>query len=178
MTPALSSKLAAVSQQGFSLRHSRQAAYAHDWHLHDCAMLLWPQIGGLHSAWSGTGPVAATHQIRLARSTAILLPRMTAHQTRSDSPRQQHGELYLSRELLRGCDLHGALQLDGATVAMLDALLAPALHPASAEPLVRAIVGQLRGARPVALAPERPSVPTPCCATSPRPWNGSGRCRR
>lgn len=157
----LSSKLPLVSQHGFALLHSRQPHYEFEWHTHDCAMLLWPQVGSLRSAWLGEGgdSLAQASRATLSRDTAVLLPRATAHHTLSGTQRQQHGELYLAPELLRGFDdTARALHLDGATVAMLDALLAPALTPRSAEHLVRAIAGQLMSARSVALPLVRHSL--------------------
>jgi len=156
----LSSKLSLVSQSGFALRYSRQPAYECEWHLHDCAMLLWPQLGGLRSAWLDDGDANPSHArtARLTRNTAILLPRATAHHTMAETQRQQHGELYLAPELIRGLRQPAAIRLDGATVAMLDALLAPTLDARSAEPLVRAIVAQLAAAAPVALPLARASL--------------------
>lgn len=156
MTPEafLSSKMPLVMQRGFALRHSRQPQYESHWHLHDCAMLLWTQTGALESSWSRepqTPYSAAT--ISLTRGSAILLPPATAHRTTASTARQQHGELYLAPELLRGLRRHGAMRLDGATTAMLDALLSPTLEPQSAEHLVRAVVAQCAAARLVALAP-------------------------
>lgn len=158
----LSAKLPLLSSRGYALRHSRQPRYECEWHLHDCAMLLWPQTGGLRSAWldDGAAPeLVNAHGATLTRSSALLLPRSAAHHTRSSTPRQQHGELYLPPELLRGCTAFGALRLDGATLAMLDALLAPALEARSAEHLVQAIATQLRASRPVPLPSTAGSLP-------------------
>jgi AraC-like DNA-binding protein len=116
-------------------------------------MLLWPQTGALNSVWvDGDLPT----RTRLVRSTALLLPASAAHRTLSDTQRQQHGELYLDAALLRGADRYGALRLDGATTAMLDALLAPALALASAEPLVRALMAQIGSGRTQGLLPAEP----------------------
>ncbi len=144
-TAYLSPKLALAAQSGFALHASGQPHYSRDWHLHDCAMLLWPQTGGLEVAWQAaaigeSGLQGATH---LARSSALLLPATTAHRTRSRTLRQRHGELYLAPERLGGLTNFGVLRIDGALQALLDALIAPALSPRSAEPLVDAIVRQL-----------------------------------
>lgn len=155
----LSSKLPLVSQRGFALHHSRQPHYEREWHTHDCTMLLWPRTGGLKSAWldadAAAHPTGTAHASRtlLSRHTALLLPGDTAHHTVSGTAKQQHGELYFAPELIRGDTAARALQLDGATVAMLDALLAPALDDRAAEHLVRAIAGQLLSSRPLTLAP-------------------------
>jgi AraC-like DNA-binding protein len=147
VTPSayLSPKLALTAQSGFALHASGQPHYSRDWHLHDCAMLLWPQTGGLEVAWQAApaddaGLAGAT---RLTRSAALLLPASTAHHTRTRTLRQRHGELYLAPELLGGHARFGALRIDGALQALLDALIAPALDPRSAQPLVDAIVRQL-----------------------------------
>ena len=160
----LSSKLGLISRQGFALRQSRQPHYQFEWHTHDCAMLLWPQQGGLKTAWldavdAGETGTDDVHTVRLARSAAILLPSHTAHQTASVSERQHHAELYLAPELLRNCGHYGPLQLDGATVAMLDALTAPSLASPAAEQLVRAIVNQLASGKPLGVPVQRLSLP-------------------
>ncbi|WP_076998393.1 helix-turn-helix domain-containing protein [Variovorax sp. KK3] len=149
----LSSKLPLVARTGFALGHSRQPHYECEWHSHDCAMLLWPQLGGLRSAWldEGAGSALEARTARLTRSTAVLLPSSTAHRTVAETARQHHGELYLAPELVRSLKQPTAIRLDGATLAMLDALLSPALAPRSAEALVRAIVLQLEATKPVAL---------------------------
>ncbi|MES2186707.1 MAG: helix-turn-helix domain-containing protein [Pseudomonadota bacterium] len=146
-TAPLSSKLTATASQGFALLLSRQPHYHFDWHVHDCAMLLWPQTGALDSRWLAE-PGMAPQALQLVRSTALLLPASAAHSTRSGTPRQRHGELYLRPELLGVRSRYGAFRLDGAALAMLDALAAPALSPAGAEPLVDAIVAQLAARRP------------------------------
>jgi AraC-like DNA-binding protein len=155
----LSAKMPLVSQCGFTLRHNRQPGYASDWHRHDCAMLLWPQTGALESAWSrgeqGAQPAAT---ISLTRGSAIFLPSETAHRTNASTARQQHGELYLAPELLRGFRREGAMRLDSATVAMLDALLSSTLKPQGVEHLVRAVLAQCAAARWVPLAPVRRSL--------------------
>jgi AraC-like DNA-binding protein len=144
-TAYLSPKLALTTQRGFALHASGQPQYSRDWHLHDCAMFLWPQTGGLEVAWQAaptveTGLGGAT---RLTRSVALLLPASTAHHTRTRTSRQRHGELYLAPELLGSHTRFGALRIDGALQGLLDALIAPALDPRSAQPLVDAIVRQL-----------------------------------
>lgn len=148
MTIPLSSKLAVTAEQGYFLRQSKQPKYHFDWHTHDCAMLLWPQIGTLDSCWVAEPGMAAQAQ-QLVRNTALLLPVSAAHSTRSRAPRQGHGELYLRPELLGRHTRYGVFRLDAAAVAMLDALAAPALAPAGGEPLVQALVAQL-AARPPA----------------------------
>lgn len=155
--PQLSPKLPQLAAQGFALRHSRQAHYEFDWHVHDCAMLLWPRKGALHSAWqpeeiAGGGTPFA--QMRLARSQAIILPVATAHRTQSTTQEQEHGELYLAPEIARTLSGRGAIRLDGAALSMLDALLAPALDARAAEPLVLAVVRQIARARP-----QEPTLP-------------------
>ncbi len=160
LQPTLSPKLPQLAAQGFALRHSRQPHYEFDWHVHDCAMLLWPRKGALQSAWQSEGaPVdAGFDQIRLARSQAILLPLATAHRTQSATQQQEHGELYLAPEIARACGTgRGAIRLDAAALSMLDALLAPALDPRAAEPLVLAVVRQIARARPLDVA--RPRSP-------------------
>ncbi|MBU1352678.1 MAG: helix-turn-helix domain-containing protein [Gammaproteobacteria bacterium] len=158
--PQLSPKLPQLAAQGFALRHSRQPHYEFDWHVHDCAMLLWPRKGALQSAWQAEGAHsinAGFDQIRLARSQAIILPVSTAHRTQSATQQQEHGELYLAPEIARTCTGRGAIRLDAAALAMLDALLAPALDPRAAEPLVLAVVRQIARARPLDVA--RPRSP-------------------
>lgn len=147
----LSPKLALTAPSGFALHHSGQPHYTRDWHAHDCAMLLWPVAGGLQATWQAAA-AAAPGAARLARASALLLPAATAHHTRASTPRLQHGELYLAPELLGRQARFGALQLDGAVQALLDALLAPALDARSAAPLVEAIVRQIRFGRSRALA--------------------------
>ena len=144
-TAYLSPKLALTAQSGFALHASGQPHYSRDWHLHDCAMLLWPQTGGLEVAWQAPpiDEVGLEGVARLARSSALLLPASTAHNTRTRTSRQRHGELYLAPELLGGHARFGALRIDGALQALLDALIAPTLDPRSAQPLVDAIVRQL-----------------------------------
>lgn len=158
MTPHayLSPKLALTAPRGFALRYSGQSRYHCDWHLHDCAMLLWPQTGGLKTAWVDGGRMqdAAAGCVQLSRSTAILLPAATAHNTRASTQRQRHGELYLAPEVLKGRGSFGAFRLDGATLAMLDALVSAALDPRSAEPLVEAIVMQIAVGRSLPLLPD------------------------
>lgn len=161
MTPHtyLSPKLALTAPRGFALRYSGQSRYHCDWHMHDCAMLLWPQAGGLKTAWtherandaSGQG---LTGSAQLSRSTAILLPAATAHNTRASTQKQRHGELYLAPEVLKGRGSYGAFRLDGATLAMLDALVSATLDPRSAEPLVDAIVMQIAVGRSLPLLPD------------------------
>lgn len=146
IAPPLSSKLAATARQGFFLRQSAQPHYAFDWHMHDCAMLLWPQVGALDSRWRVDGGAPA-QALQLIRHTALLLPASAPHSTRSSACRQRHGELYLRPELLRGQPRYGVLRLDAAAVAMLDALAAPALTPASSEPLIAALMAQLAAQR-------------------------------
>ena len=138
----LSSKLAATADQGFALRQSRQPQYHFDWHTHDCAMLLWPQVGALDSRWA-VEPGAAPQAVQLVRHTALLLPASAAHSTRSRVIQQRHGELYLRPELLRSGNCFGVFQLDGAAFAMLEALSAPTLALAGGMPLIHALVAQL-----------------------------------
>ncbi|SEL04519.1 AraC-type DNA-binding protein [Variovorax sp. YR750] len=143
----LSSKLAVTAEQGYFLRQSSQPNYHFDWHMHDCAMLLWPQFGALDSRWlaePGTDPQA----LQLVRHTALLLPVSAAHSTRSPAQRQRHGELYLRPELLGRHSRFGVFRLDAAAVAMLDALAAATLAPDGAEPLVHALMAQLAARRP------------------------------
>lgn len=138
----LSPKLMLTEQHGFAMNCDGQPRYVRDWHEHDCAMLLWPHSGGLKAAWAGSGD-AAMGSIGLSRSTALLLPASTAHNTRASTADQRHGELYLAPERLGRHARFGALRLDGALLAMLDALVAPTLVPESADPLVDAVVRQL-----------------------------------
>jgi AraC-like DNA-binding protein len=147
----LSSKQALIQSSGYACLHDREARYERRWHSHDCAMLLWPQTGSLVTAWAAE---QSAQTATLTRNTALLLPAGTAHQTLSGTARQRHGELYLASDLLRPlCTAYGALQLDGAAVAMLDALLHPAARPQGAEHLVRAIMAQVASAaRPAPVA--------------------------
>ena len=149
----LSSKLGLIARDGYALAASRQPRYAFRWHAHDCAMLLWPRKGALDSAWEIGG---ARQHGRFTRGRALLLPAYVAHSTRSDSATQQHGELYLAPELLRDCEAWGALQVDGAAQAMLDALWAPALACRARPGLVRALVEQLADSRSAGPMPESP----------------------
>jgi AraC-like DNA-binding protein len=162
----MSPKLPLAAQEGFALRADRQAPYVMQWHMHDCMMLLWPRSGALRSAWlddhAGTAadvkaPAIPPRHITLARGHALLLPAATPHCTRSATQRQQHGELYLVPEFLRHCPARGLLRLDAASVAMLDALLAPALSARGAALLVPAVVAQLATSRP--LACPQPELP-------------------
>jgi len=137
----LSSKQDLIAQTGFALAASRQPRYAFHWHEHDCAMLLWPRAGALDSAWRDEA--GARRRCRLIRGQALLLPSHVEHSTRAESVSQQHGELYLSPELLRSCRAGGVLQLDGAAQAMLDALWKPALSAAALPMLVAALITQL-----------------------------------
>ncbi|MBO1114032.1 AraC family transcriptional regulator [Bordetella petrii] len=144
----LSSKLDLIACDGYALAASRQPGYVFDWHVHDCAMLLWPRTGALDSAWQTAG---GRRRGRLARGQALLLPAQVPHSTRSTGAAQQHGELYLAANLLRECPVGGPLQLDGAAQAMLDALWMPALAAAARASLVRALIGQLAASRALAL---------------------------
>lgn len=159
MTPRahLSPKLALTAPRGFALRYSGQSRYHCDWHQHDCAMLLWPQTGGLKTAWIDDPSGAAadrTGSAQLSRSMAVLLPAATAHNTRASTQKQRHGELYLAPEVLKGRGSFGAFRLDGATLGMLDALVSATLDPRSAEPLVDAIVMQIAVGRSLPLLPD------------------------
>lgn len=119
-------------------------------------------MGRLRTVWDDPagapeGP-EGVHAATLVRGCAVLLPTSTSHLTASGAGRQQHGELYLPPERLQGCRQYGALQLDAATIAMLEALLAPTITPASASWLVRAIIEQIVGARALAVPPAPASV--------------------
>lgn len=144
----LSSKRAVTADKGYFLRQSSQPSYHFDWHMHDCAMLLWPQVGSLDSCWMAE-PETAPQALQLVRNTALLLPASAAHSTRSRMHRQRHGELYLRPELLGWRGGYGVFRLDAAAVAMLDALAAPALAPAGGEPLVQALIAQLAARQPM-----------------------------
>lgn len=153
----LSSKLDLIAQTGFALAASRQPRYAFHWHEHDCAMLLWPRAGALDSAWRDDE--GARRRGRLVRGQALLLPSHVEHSTRAESIAQQHGELYLSPDLLRACRAVGVLQLDGAAQAMLDALWKPALSPNAVPALIAALIAQLDTSRPAqALAAAPPHL--------------------
>lgn len=148
LTASLSSKLAATDAVGFALTQSREQNYHYEWHKHDCAMLLWAQTGALDCQWLdgerlNSREPFVPHARRIVRNTALLLPPYAAHSTRSNTLRQRHGELYLRSELLRGRTRWGAFRLDGASLAILDALAAPALAPTCIEPLVHVLVTQL-----------------------------------
>ena len=153
-TAPLSSKLAATATLGFALKQSSEPNYRFEWHQHDCAMLLWAQRGALDSRWFDgkhdlPGPVVVPQARLLVRHIALLLPAHAVHSTRSDTLRQRHGELYLRSELLSGRARWGAFRLDGAALAMLDALSAPALAPVCAEPLVHVLLAQLAAREPL-----------------------------
>jgi AraC-like DNA-binding protein len=160
----LSPKLALLRERGYALRGSRDPDYACEWHTHDCAMLLWPQTGGLRSAWVDPDQsleLSGARTALLARRHAVLLQPATAHCTRSTTARQQHGELYLAPELLGAFVPWGALRLDASLLAMLDALLAPATTARSSQHLVQAIVAQLQDA-------PRVPVETACASVAQR----------
>ncbi|QET05916.1 helix-turn-helix domain-containing protein [Cupriavidus pauculus] len=169
-TPHLSPKLHLTASHGFALHESRQPGFQRAWHMHDCGMLLWPRAGRLRTVWDVAAPPSddataddaapdATHDAMLVRGTAVLLPASTTHVTTSDPGRQHHGELYLPPDRLRECRQFGALHLDAATVAMLDALLAPTITAQSAAFLVRAIVEQIVTGRLPALPAAVPAEP-------------------
>ncbi|CAM3386984.1 HTH araC/xylS-type domain-containing protein [Bordetella sputigena] len=172
----LSSKLDLIARDGYALAASRQPGYTFNWHAHDCAMLLWPRAGALDSAWDMAG---GRRRGRLVRGQALLLPAYVSHSTRSGSATHQHGELYLAPELMRRClpgvlaygdggrrdagpggsrrasgQSGGALQLDGAAQAILEALWMPALSSRAMPGLVCALIEQLGASRPAAIAPE------------------------
>ncbi|ARP83919.1 hypothetical protein CAL12_25965 [Bordetella genomosp. 8] len=151
----LSSKLDLIARDGYALAASRQPGYTFHWHAHDCAMLLWPRAGALDSAWEMAG---SGRRGRLVRGQALLLPAYVSHSTRSGVGTHQHGELYLAPELVRrlpgALGRGGALQLDGAAQAMLDALWMPALSPGAMPGLVRALIEQLGASHPAASSPE------------------------
>jgi len=149
-TVPLSSKLDLIARTGFALSASRQPRYAFNWHEHDCAMLLWPRAGALDTAWRDDD--GARRGSRLVRGQALLLPSHVEHSTRAQSISQQHGELYLSPDLLRACSAEGVLQLDGAAQSMLDALWKPALSARAQPALIAALIAQLDSSRPAPLA--------------------------
>ncbi|WP_420992303.1 helix-turn-helix domain-containing protein [Cupriavidus sp. 30B13] len=153
-----SPKLHLTAAHGFALHDSRQADFRREWHTHDCGMLLWPRMGRLKSAWEPRADEAPAVSTRLVRGDAVLLPAGTTHLTVAEAGRQQHGELYLAPEHLRAFRVFGAVHLDGATIAMLEALLSPMLAPASSALLVRAIVAQLVSSRPLAVPAEPASL--------------------
>ncbi|WP_066741705.1 helix-turn-helix domain-containing protein [Cupriavidus sp. D384] len=163
--PHLSPKLHLTATHGFALHNSRQPAFRREWHEHDCGMLLWPRQGRLKTVWDAPGkasePAAAVAGSRqaatLVRGAAVLLPASTSHLTASEHRQQQHGELYLPPDRMPALR-YGAIHLDGPTVAMLEALLAPNLSTASASWLVRAIVEQIVTSRPMALPDEPASM--------------------
>lgn len=137
----LSAKQFLIQSCGFAWSNDHEVRYTRYWHSHDCAMLLWPLTGSLKTVW---GAIDAPHTATLTRTTALLLPEGVPHQTLSGTVLQGHGELYLDSRLLQSFGARfGALQLDGATVAMLDALLHPSLLPNSADKLVRTVLTQL-----------------------------------
>jgi len=155
ITAYMSSKLPLASETGFALQLSQQPKYEYRWHMHDCAMLLWPRLGGLRTTWAdteGEDPSEAG-SITLTRGIALLLPASVAHRTRSETIRQHHGELYLTPELIDLTKLMGPVHLDGSSQAMLEALMSPVLKPSSAEWLVKALVEQLGSSRRMHLAP-------------------------
>jgi AraC-like DNA-binding protein len=152
----LSPKMPQVSRQGFLLCENHQAGYDSRWHLHDCAMLLWPRVGELRAAWlPDADRPEATSSAVLRRGTAMLLPAHAQHRTRGETRTHAHGELYLAHELLAPGWAAGVHQLDRAAVAMLDALAASAIRSDAAEHLVRAIVQQCS------------SAPRMACPTAP-----------
>lgn len=157
--PHLSPKLHLTAEHGFALQDSRQPAFRRAWHVHDCGMLLWPRRGRLKTVWSHSpGEPDALHAASLVRGTAVLLHASTSHLTVSEHGLQQHGELYLPPDRLLACRRFGAMHLDAATIAMLEALLAPTISVTSASWLVRAIVEQIMTSRPLAMPEEPASV--------------------
>lgn len=157
--PYLSPKLHLTAEHGFALQDSRQPAFSRAWHVHDCGMLLWPRRGRLKTEWNyASGEPDALHSAALVRGTAVLLHASTSHLTVSENGRQQHGELYLPPDRLPACRRFGAMHLDAATIAMLEALLAPTISVTSASWLVRAIVEQIMTSRPLAMPEEPASV--------------------
>ncbi|MFC4420298.1 helix-turn-helix transcriptional regulator [Cupriavidus pampae] len=163
----LSPKLHLTASHGFALHESRQPGFQRAWHMHDCGMLLWPRSGRLRTVWDASSgsseetatATGATHDATLVRGTAVLLPASTTHVTTSDPGRQHHGELYLPPDRLHQCRQFGGLHLDAATVAMLEALLAPTITPTSAAWLVRAVVEQIVAGRLPSLPAEVPAEP-------------------
>lgn|GEM_PF-783299 len=151
----MSSKLPMASQAGFALQLSQQPKYEYRWHMHDCAMLLWPRLGGLKTTWANAENAEPSEagSITLTRGIALLLPASVAHRTRSETIRQHHGELYLAPELIDLTQLMGPVHLDGSSQAMLEALMSPVLKPSSAEWLVKALVEQLGSSRRLEVAP-------------------------
>ncbi|CAG2155955.1 hypothetical protein LMG31506_05544 [Cupriavidus yeoncheonensis] len=157
--PHLSPKLHLTAEHGFALHDSRQPAFRRAWHVHDCGMLLWPRMGRLRTVWNdSSGEPDALHAASLVRGTAVLLHASTSHLTASEHGLQQHGELYLPPDRLPVCLRFGAMHLDAATIAMLEALLAPTISVTSASWLVRAIVAQIMTSRPLAVPEEPASV--------------------
>lgn len=155
--PHLSPKLHLTATHGFALHDSRQPTFHRAWHIHDCGMLLWPRMGRLKTTWNDvSGEPDSAHAVSLVRGTAVLLPASISHLTASERGRQQHGELYLPPDRLPTGRPFGAMHLDAATIAMLEALLAPGISATSASWLVRAIVEQLMTSRPLAI-PEAPA---------------------
>lgn len=158
ITAVMSPKLPLVDRDGFSLSVSDQASYARHWHVHDCPMLFWPRAGVIRSAWMDSAN-ESEHTLTLAYGTAVLVPANIGHTMRSDTRLQRHGELYFAPELLRDCTVHGAILLDRASRAMLEAISAPELHPQSARQLVRAFIQQLACSRSLATDPVPTSTP-------------------
>lgn len=157
--PHLSPKLHLTATHGFALHDSRQPGFRRAWHMHDCGMLLWPRMGRLKTVWDeAAGDPDGMHAATLVRGNAVLLPSATSHLTTSEPGRQQHGELYLPPDRLLGCRQFGAIHLDAATIAMLEALLSPTITPSSASWLVRAIVEQVMMGRSLAMPEEPASV--------------------
>ena len=159
--PHLSPKLHLTATHGFALHDSRQPAFRREWHEHDCGMLLWPRMGRLKTIWDAPGEASeeagSRYAATLVRGAAVLLPASTSHLTASEHRQQQHGELYLPPDRMPA-RRYGAIRLDGPTVAMLEALLAPTLSTASASWLVRAVVEQIVTSPPLALPDEPASV--------------------
>ncbi|MGB6104624.1 MAG: helix-turn-helix domain-containing protein [Pusillimonas sp.] len=154
----MSSKLPLVSRDGFSLDLSHQKSYTRPWHVHDCPMLFWPRAGVICGAWTDSAG-EREHTLTLAYGTAVLVPANVGHAMRSDTRLQQHGELYFAPDLLRDCKVHGAVLLDRASRAMLEALSSPELHRQSASQLIRAFIQQLARSRPLAVNPVPTSAP-------------------
>ncbi|MCA3188355.1 helix-turn-helix domain-containing protein [Cupriavidus sp.] len=159
--PHLSPKLHLTATHGFALHDSRQPSFRREWHEHDCGMLLWPRMGRLRTIWDAPADAseaaASRYAATLVRGAAVLLPASTSHLTASEHRQQQHGELYLPPDRMPA-RRYGAIRLDGPTVAMLEALLAPALSTASASWLVRAVVEQIVTSPPLALPDEPASI--------------------
>ena len=144
----MSAKEGLISASGFAVQAKREAGHDAHWHQHDCAMILWPQLGHLETSWAASEDPQALHTARCSRRLALVLPAGTPHRTVATGGKQRHGELYVAPDFLQSPQVGGALALDAASSAMFEALLTTSLSARGADLLVRALLDQLSACRP------------------------------